>query len=179
MLDVIFVSHGKSVANAEGSLAGHIDAPLTDRGRAQARETASELDFRDFRAAFSSDSSRARETAEILLERGGPPLVTSVALRERFLGDWEGARADVLRENGGLALLMTWAGRPPGGEDHADCARRMLAFLATIAEGPVLIVSHATALRAVIGILDGLPQAEIGRFRIGNAEALRRQVVVP
>jgi bisphosphoglycerate-dependent phosphoglycerate mutase len=32
----IFVRHGQSVANREGWLAGHYDAPLTDQGEAEA-----------------------------------------------------------------------------------------------------------------------------------------------
>ena len=33
-----FVRHGQSVANAEGWVAGHVDTPLTELGKHQARQ---------------------------------------------------------------------------------------------------------------------------------------------
>ncbi len=42
-MKLLLIRHGQSVANSEGRLQGHLDSPLTDRGRAQARALARRL----------------------------------------------------------------------------------------------------------------------------------------
>ena len=39
-MDILLVRHGESEANAEGRLQGRLDYPLSERGRAQARQLA-------------------------------------------------------------------------------------------------------------------------------------------
>jgi broad specificity phosphatase PhoE len=169
-----FIRHGQSVANAEGWLAGHRDAALTDVGRAQAMRARERLEPAD--RVFCSDLRRARET---LAELGDPPAVFSPRLRERFLGAWEGELRAALLEDGRWNTLLTWDVAPPGGESQLAVARRMVNFLAEHeASGVTWVVSHATAIRCAIGALDGIPATEIGRWHVGNAEVVARDVEV-
>ncbi len=178
MAQWIFIRHGESVANAEGWLAGHRDAPLTARGEQQARAIRAAVAEAGPVRAFSSDLSRARRTAEIILEDLDVTLIVAQALRERGLGSWEGANKASLRESGELNIAMSFPGRPPGGESLRDVAERAMAFLASVGEidGPTLVVAHGGLLRSVLGILDGLPESEIGTWDIKNTEMLVREL---
>lgn len=171
----LFVRHGESVANAEGWLAGHRDAPLTERGRAQARAVASLVGGAD--RAFSSDLVRAHETARLaLLPHPLEPLVTE-RIRERHLGAWEGLSRESLRATGHFDQLLGWETGPPGGESQRDTAARMLTWLAEVEDaGTTVVFSHGTAIRSVVYLLDAVPSAQIGRLSVGNAELIERIV---
>src|SRR5262245_59325377 len=85
-----FVRHGESESNRDGWLAGHRDSPLTERGRAQASGMRPHIDGLDLQAVLVSDSSRAQETALIMLGERMLPRLTTPLLRERGGGEWEG-----------------------------------------------------------------------------------------
>ncbi|MBI2021337.1 histidine phosphatase family protein [Candidatus Daviesbacteria bacterium] len=86
------VRHGESELNLAGLIAGQLDSPLTESGREQAKKTGQLLQAVDFKAAFSSDLKRARETAEIILEGQSDvlPLTLTPLLRERHFGRFQG-----------------------------------------------------------------------------------------
>ena len=70
-----FVRHGESEGNIEGRMQGHLDRPLTELGRSQARSTGewfakNEIEFS---VVFSSPLLRALETARIISKNGGYP----------------------------------------------------------------------------------------------------------
>ena len=74
MTTLLLVRHGETDWNADGLLQGHTDRPLSDYGRGQARQLAEDLEGEGLDAIYSSDLSRARETAEIVGERLGLPV---------------------------------------------------------------------------------------------------------
>ena len=172
--------HGESVANAQGWLAGFKDVALTPTGRAQASALAEELAPIPFGRVVSSDLTRAVETARPVVEgRVGVPWLITDALRERDLGQWAEVTREALRASGEMARLISWWGRPPGGESHDDLMRRALPYLATLPtlDAPSLLVGHGGLNRALLGLFDGLPLEEIGARRIQNVEW--RAIVVP
>ena len=63
------VRHGQTTWNEQGRFCGHTDIPLSTLGRKQARKLASHLQHRPIDAIYSSDLSRARETAEIIAQK--------------------------------------------------------------------------------------------------------------
>ncbi len=175
----ILARHGESEANAEGWLSGHVDTPLTARGREQARALGAALRDQPLALAVSSDLARAWETARIALaDRPEVPLQRHPELRERRLGDWAGRRHAVLREAGELERLTTWEGAPPGGgESLSALAARAWPRMAEIearTDGPVLVVAHGGVLRVLLAVLDGLDRETAGRLRIPNAVPLVR-----
>ncbi|GAA5884233.1 hypothetical protein JCM16303_002418 [Sporobolomyces ruberrimus] len=93
---VTIVRHGETDHNKAGIIQGHLDVPLNSQGEAQARHTAKW--FREqgkrFDRAYSSDLSRARLTAQLILkeQEGGLELVQDVRIRERYLGNLQGKR---------------------------------------------------------------------------------------
>lgn len=150
---LLVVRHGRSEWNALNRWQGHADVPLDEVGRGQATQAAAEIaPLGPFAAVWSSDLSRARETAEILAESvGGGPVRIDVRLRENHVGPWEGLTAEEVEH--GWPGYLTARRRPEGFEEYDAAARRMLAAFVDIAAAAppgstVLIVSHGGIVRA-------------------------------
>lgn len=172
-----FVRHGESTANAEGWLAGHRDAPLTERGVAQAMALEEALRGLTPGRVLTSDLRRAWRTAEIAWDHRLPPPKRTLRLRERDLGAWEGADIEDLRRTGGMDVLKSWNGAPPDGESHRTLAVRALSLLDELDDGrDMLIFAHGGLIRAVVGLLDETPREEIGLLKVANTEVLARDV---
>lgn len=173
-----FVRHGESVANREGWLAGHFDAPLTERGRAQAIAARETLPDPRPTRAFCSDLSRAHDTARLLLEDEAIPLVVHPALRERALGAWQRRSVAELAAMGiDRERMGTWRGRPPGGESLLDVALRVAAWAATVDSlENTLVVAHGALMRAVLAVIDRLPRDRLDMHRPHNCQAIERVI---
>jgi broad specificity phosphatase PhoE len=87
---VLLVRHGQSEGNAEGRFGGHTATPLSARGRRQAEATAAALLEEKVTAIYSSDLSRAVETAMPLARLTGLDVEQTDAFRERSVGVMEG-----------------------------------------------------------------------------------------
>ncbi|HWT00082.1 MAG TPA: histidine phosphatase family protein [Pyrinomonadaceae bacterium] len=87
---VLLVRHGQSEGNAEGRFGGHTATPLSARGRRQAEATARTLFEEKVTAIYSSDLSRAVETAMPLARLTGLDVEQTEAFRERSVGVMEG-----------------------------------------------------------------------------------------
>ncbi|HJU57002.1 MAG TPA: histidine phosphatase family protein [Pyrinomonadaceae bacterium] len=87
---VLLVRHGQSEGNAEGRFGGHTATPLSARGRRQAEVTARALAEEKITAIYSSDLSRAVETAMPLARLTGLDVEQTEAFRERSVGVMEG-----------------------------------------------------------------------------------------
>ena len=87
---VLLIRHGQSEGNAAGRFGGHTATPLSARGRRQAEATAQTLSSENITAIYSSDLSRAVETAMPLARLTGLDVEQSDAFRERGVGVMEG-----------------------------------------------------------------------------------------
>ena len=139
MTTLLLVRHGETDWNAERRWQGHADVPLNDRGREQARALADSLADERIDAIYTSDLSRARDTADIVGARVGVPIVVDPALREIDVGSREGLTGEILA--------------PWDGEESDAHAARILAAVERIAEihptGRVLVVTHGGSMRRV------------------------------
>jgi broad specificity phosphatase PhoE len=139
---LLLVRHGETDWNADGRLQGQTDRPLSDFGRSQAQRLAGELESEEIEGIYSSDLSRARETAEIVGQRLGLPVALDPELREKDWGTWEGLTA-VERDR------VEFVGEST--EAHQE---RMLRALRWISDrhpgsGCVLVVTHGGSMRRV------------------------------
>ena len=87
---VLLIRHGQSEGNAAGRFGGHTATPLSARGRRQAEATARALLAENPDAIYSSDLSRAVETAMPLARLTGLDVEQTDAFRERGVGVMEG-----------------------------------------------------------------------------------------
>lgn len=88
--------HGQSRANAREMIISHPkngvldEFGLTELGKEQARRSAEQSELSPETIIYSSDFSRAQQTAEIVREIiGAEPVQLCEALRERHFGNWE------------------------------------------------------------------------------------------
>ncbi len=167
MATVILVRHGRTSANASGTLAGRTPGVRLDpTGVAQARRTAERLAPVPLAGVVSSPLERCKQTArEILRARPaeGPevPLSTDRGLVECDYGDWQGrALKDLAQE----PLWSTVQSQPsaatfPGGESLGAMQARVVAAVrrhdaavtASHGDGGVWVaVSHGDLIKAVL-----------------------------
>jgi 2,3-bisphosphoglycerate-dependent phosphoglycerate mutase len=155
---ILLARHGETVFNVEGRWQGQSDSPLTDRGRAQARELARALADDPIAAVYTSDLGRAADTAEEVAKPHGLPITADVRLREIDVGEWAGkGRAEI--EASWPDGLHSWATDPahylmPGGESLHSAQARALAFFAESmprhAGDTIVIITHGAIGQAIL-----------------------------
>jgi broad specificity phosphatase PhoE len=158
---LVVVRHGRTAWNAAGRFQGQADPPLDPTGEEQAAAVAVGVAPLTPVAVLSSDLRRARDTAGPLVSATGAAWVTDAALREVFLGGWEGLDHDQVRARYPLEYAAWTAGRPVrrgGGETEEEAGRRaadrIVAGLAAWPEGAtVVVVAHGLVLRAALAAL--------------------------
>src|SRR5687767_9897807 len=84
------VRHGESAWNLEGRVQGQQDPPLSELGLRQAEAVARDLAAERWHALYSSDLSRATQTAAAIARHTGLPVTLDPDLRERGQGALEG-----------------------------------------------------------------------------------------
>ncbi len=175
------VRHGESSSNAERRFNAY-DTPLSPAGLAQAQRVAERLaGDGPFHALYSSDLTRALQTAAVIGARLGLTPVPLAALRELDTGDWKGTRyADLeARDPGALQRWIAAGGleRLPGaqGESVCDVRARITASFEELAARHagerVIVVSHGWALGILLACVQGLDPHEAFRaqqLRLGN-----------
>lgn len=152
------IRHGETDWNVAGRLQGQLEVPLNANGRAQAERLAARLTSEHqqapFAAIYTSDLSRAFETAAATARALGLPVSSRVELRERHFGvlaELTLAEAEV-RHPELFAKLRVRDPHfvPSGGESLTQTFERSIAVLTGIArEWPgaqVLVVTHGGVL---------------------------------
>ncbi len=129
---LLLARHGQTEWNLQQRIQGWTDLPLTDQGRQQAERLAETLKSYEIRRIFASDLRRARETAEIVAQILGIPMVVDHRLREVRRGELEGYVTGIA-ELEYPEFFEAWRrdfyhARPPGGESPADAEPRARAF---------------------------------------------------
>jgi broad specificity phosphatase PhoE len=175
---IYLIRHGETEWNREGRWQGHSDVPLNAAGQQQALRLARRLadEGARFDALYSSDLSRAWETAVAVGGALGLRPSASPALREIDLGLWAGkTRADIAREYADewRKLLHNEDFPRGGGETYANFQARVLEWLNRAAEthagGKICVVTHGGWIRAAILHALGLTWGERDRVpAIGN-----------
>jgi broad specificity phosphatase PhoE len=132
----------------------------------QALELVRKLDGSALTAIYSSDSTRALQTAEIVAEPRGMAVRQEARLREVNFGEWEGLTRDEINERYAGAFSEWDACKlaaPPGGETDLTMAERVIEALREIAQNhsdeSVLVVTSGGPIRAVQADALGVDQA--------------------
>ena len=174
---ILLVRHGETDWNASGRIQGHSDTPLNAAGRQQAQRVAQRLAREPIRALYSSDLSRAFETATIIGVPLGLTVVASPRLRERQYGVWEGLTSAEIQARYPEQFAI-WRARstdfaPPQGETRSELLTRALAELETIARRHVsevvVVVTHGGLCYVLINHILGSVDGDRREFTFGNA----------
>jgi broad specificity phosphatase PhoE len=172
---ILLARHGETDWNFERRVQGHTDRPLNELGRVQALELSRALEDVTIDAVYSSDLSRAFDTARIVAEQRSLPVVQMAGLRERHFGTWEGLADEEILRRFPQAHDGPWG----DGETTDEMTARVLEAIRTIAAGHdgsvVLVVSHGGPLRAVLRSCsadgDGpIPNCHVLRLAVEDGE---------
>jgi broad specificity phosphatase PhoE len=159
---LLLVRHGETDWNAAGRLQGHTDRPLNDFGRRQAKELAERLAGEGADAIYASDLQRAKETAEIVGQRLGLPVVLDPDLREKNWGNWEGLTGDE-------RVHVEFEGEST--ESHRD---RVMGAVRRIVErhpgGRVIVVTHGGSLRRIQAQVNGVAEPVLDNCGVWHCE---------
>lgn len=177
---LLLARHGQTNDNLEPiRVQGFTDTPLNDLGRDQAHQLAQRVADMEIASLWTSDLSRAAETAEIVGERIGLRPEPDPRLREGYRGEWEGRRfIDIEREDPAGYAAWRRAGpdfRFPGGESLQEHADRVLAALRDIHAGgklPALVVCHRGSIRTVLCRSDPRGLDAFHEYDVQNTEVV-------
>ncbi len=179
---VLLARHGQTNDNIEPiRVQGFTDTPLNHIGRGQAAELAQRVAADETIASlWSSDLSRARETAEIVGAATGLEPRLDARFREANRGRWEGRRfIDIAREEPDLYAAWLNAGdhfRFPGGESLLEQQERVTAALRDVrATGdlPALVVCHGGSIRVMLCKRDPRGLYAFHDFEVPNVAVVR------
>lgn len=180
------VRHGETAWNAEHRVQGQLDVPLNAVGLAQAQAAAKLLAREKFDAVYSSDLSRARQTALPAAALLSLPVLADPALRERHYGIFERLTYAEVKKTYPEDYAR-FAAREPDyafrtGESLRDFCARSIAVISTLAsrnEGrSILVFTHGGVLDMLYRHIAGLPLGAERDFGIPNA-GLNRVELTP
>ena len=180
------VRHGETAWNAEHRVQGQLDVPLNAIGQAQALAASKVLSQEQFDAIYSSDLSRARQTAEPTASFHSMEVLVEEDLRERHYGIFERLTyAEVkVRYPDDYARFEA---RDPEyafrtGESLKDFSARSISVVSKIAGAhpgkSILVFTHGGVLDKLYRFITGLPLSAERKFGIPNA-GLNRVEVTP
>jgi alpha-ribazole phosphatase len=157
-MKIILIRHGQTEWNALQKYQGHTDVQLNELGRKQATRVAEFLKEQEkFEALYSSDLSRARDTAEIIGSQINLPVFTDTRLRELSFGLWEGMTFSEVyeeyREKFDSWYNNTAEFKVPGGESFNQLVTRSMQALQEMAakhNGTVVVTTHGGVIMAVL-----------------------------
>lgn len=86
---IIAIRHGETAWNVDTRIQGQTDIGLNDKGHWQARQAAAALAHEPIAAIYTSDLSRAHDTARAIAQVQGLTPQTERGLRERAFGIFE------------------------------------------------------------------------------------------
>jgi len=95
---IYLVRHGRTDWNDKELIQGHTDTKLNLEGKDSAKKLAKSFKNIKFDKIYSSDLSRAKQTAEIIALEHKLAVETTTALRERFFGNIEGESHVLFKE---------------------------------------------------------------------------------
>jgi len=180
------IRHGETEANLADIISGHLETPLTKLGREQAQARAKDFIKINFAAVYSSDLTRAQETAEILVGKK-LKVQTDERLRERFYAELDGlivAKARIqYADRFALRETLTREERiefrlAEGVENDVELMARLTKFLFEKAiehsNKNVLVVAHGDLLRS---FLMWVGEYQYGQLQGGSVDNLGYVVV--
>ena len=151
---ILAIRHGQTAWNADSRIQGHTDIALDAVGEWQAQRLALALGDDDLQAIYSSDLTRARQTAAPLAARKGLQVCVDAGLRERGFGEFEGLSFAQIEQRW-PEQAEAWRRRDPdfgarGGEVLRDFRDRVVAAVTRLARAhrgqSIALVTHGGVL---------------------------------
>jgi 2,3-bisphosphoglycerate-dependent phosphoglycerate mutase len=156
-IELVFETHSTTVDNEQGHATGWLPGQLSEQGRAQAQQLGRRRLDDGITAVFSSDLTRAVQTASAAFATSVIPVLYDWRLRECDYG-----------ERNGMPVAELHAGRRehldqpyPGGESWRQAVARVGRFLTDLPlrwnEQRILIIGHVATRWGLDHFISGLP----------------------
>jgi len=179
--EIILIRHGETEWNSQKRMQGHSNSDLSSVGQAQIQALGQWMKNVPFDLIYSSDSLRAKQTAEAITQFSGHELQFDQRLREKNLGVFEGLTSEEARErHPEVFRLFKTAGSKyviDEGESTQQLQDRALEIVNEIrikhSEERVLLVTHGGFIRVVMKHSLGLSLETPTRFLIRNTGVFR------
>ena len=179
--EIILIRHGETEWNSQKRMQGHSNSDLSSVGQAQIQALGQWMKNVPFDLIYSSDSLRAKQTAEAITQFSGHELQFDQRLREKNLGVFEGLTSEEARErHPEVFRLFKTAGSKyviDEGESTQQLQDRALEIVNEIRikhpEERVLLVTHGGFIRVVMKHSLELSLETPTRFLIRNTGVFR------
>ena len=191
MTEFWLVRHGQTDWNLANIVQGHSDIPLNATGIAQAEALAEKLAKTSFQSIYSSDLSRALQTAQIIANRLALKVMVDPRLREIRQGSWEGQTIsellrlypDEFRRKNDNPLVPAAEGAEPVAEVAARVVGTINELFLQYPGERVLVVSHGFSIACLYCVARGISLREAGKYIPENGDplvlTLEKQVEIP
>lgn len=153
-MTLFMIRHGETLGNVQKLFYGNMDYPLTDKGRAQAAELKPLLANYSFDRVYSSDISRAVETARLAIP-GCQPIQTPL-LREYEMGSLCGKTHE---EGKAIYGYLNSHYELAGGESPQQVAERLSKFLDQVTQRPeerIAVFTHSGVMKTMMMLVLGM-----------------------
>lgn len=178
-MKLLLARHGQTDWNIAGRYQGQSDIPLNQTGWSQAEGLAKRLSTEKIHAIYSSDLSRAKDTAMKIKDKQeqAPLLHTDSRWRELSFGEWEGMNYKEMSAHS-PDVFSKWMIDPqhtstPNGETLYELSKRVTSAFDEIKnkhkDQTVLVVSHSGALQALLATLLGVDLNRYWQFKVSQA----------
>jgi len=185
---IFAIRHGETAWNVDTRIQGQLDIGLNDQGRWQAQRAALALQEETLHAIYSSDLSRAFETAQAIALHAQVALDVQpeVDLRERHFGHFQGKTWAEIGEQWPHDAKL-WRERDPhwspeGGESLVALRARISACVDRLAEQhmgqSIVLVAHGGVMDVLYRLATQQDTQAPRTWQLGNA-AINRLLWTP
>jgi len=179
--EIILIRHGETEWNSQLRMQGHSNSALSAVGRGQIQALGEWMKNVSFEHIYSSDSLRARQTAEAITQYSGDTLQFDQRIREKNLGVFEGLTSIEAREQLPEIYRLFKTGSAKyvidEGESTQQVLDRALEFIEEIRlrhpEQRVVMVTHGGVVRVLMKHTLGLSLDAPTSFLIKNTGIFR------
>ncbi|CAN5199171.1 phosphoserine phosphatase 1 [soil metagenome] len=182
MKKLFYVRHGETEMNVATIWSGQTETPLTENGKTQAKATGVHVKTHlpPIDLIVCSPLSRAVHTAEIIAGEIGYPaskIVRNELLVERHFGTLEGTSSAGYTVDYSFEDIDALEGSETVKQVH-ERALQALAYIESLPQDNILVVSHGTFGRALRRVVNKLPHTHEydlkhrEEFRLKNAEII-------
>jgi broad specificity phosphatase PhoE len=182
-MQIFLVRHGQTNDNIKNLMQGWKDTPLNDTGKAQAYQLIPFFESQHIDVIYSSDLSRAYETANIIASALKKFVFLDKNLREMYLGFWEGRSWQEIE-----AEFAYFLGKPENeknalnihsGESYIEFQLRSVKIFKKIISNyldqTILIVTHGGVIREIIADIMKINQNQKDAIPIRNCSVSKIQ----
>ena len=174
---VYMVRHGQTDWNTQNRRQGQHDILLNEIGRRQAEELAKRINDLKIDKIYTSDLSRAIETAEIINRELNKEIIIDRRIREFDFGTVDGMFKDEITPE--IRYNLEFHPEKYGAEPKYEIFKRVKSFFDELKEqnGYYLIVSHGGTLHMIMYYLlndkdydENLYSEKIKKIKVNNAD---------